>query len=488
MLLIKQYWKFIVPLLVGGCILLLPTPDGLSINAWIYFAVFMMVVVGLVLEPIPGALIGLIGVGILIWLKIGPKGTGDVETVIKSSEAVKWGLSGFSNSTVWLIFAAFMLGMGYDKSGLGKRIALLLVKFLGRTTLGLGYAIAIADGILAPFIPSNSARSGGTLYPIVSSIPPMLDSYPQKGARKVGAYLVWVSLAATCVTSSMFFTGLAPNLLAMETAMKSGFEGISWVGWFIAFAPCGILLFILTPLLTYWVYPPEIKGSSEAPKWASEELSKMGKMNIKEYLMIALAVFALVFWIGGKAIGVDATTVALTVMIGMVLCNIISWNDLLGNKSAWNVLAWFGSLVTLAGGLSNVGFLKWVADIGGIYLKELDPTIAFVGIVVLFYLLHYFFASTTAHVTALLGLFIAVGANIPGIDVQQMTLLMLLSLGIMGIITPYGTGPSPVWYGSGYITSMEFWRLGFIFGMFYLVVFLVICVPWVKLYAYQWIG
>ena len=478
----------VLPIVCAVCIYLLPVPEGLSHHAWTYFAVFIGVVVGLVLEPVPGALVGVIGVVILVWLKIGPDGSGADGVVIKSSDAIHWGLSGFGNSTVWLIFAAFMLGLGYDKSGLGRRIALLLVKLLGKTTLGLGYAIAIADAILAPFIPSNTARSGGTIYPIVSSIPPMLDSYPNKGARKIGSYLIWVGISSTCVTSSMFFTGLAPNLLAMETATKSGFVGIGWIGWFIAFAPCGIILFILTPLLTYWIYPPEIKGSDEAPKWAGEELEKMGSMSIKEWLMILMAIFALVFWIGGKTFGIDATTVALAVVVGMALLGIISWNDVMTNKAAWNVFVWFGSLVALAGGLKNVGFLNWVADIGGSYLQSFNPMMAFLGLVIFFYILHYCFASTTAHVTALLALFMTVGASIPGVDVQQMTLLMLLSLGIMGIITPYGTGPSPVWYGSGYVKSGDFWKLGFIFGFIYLIAFLVICVPWVEHYAYIWIG
>ena len=68
------------------------------------------------------------------------------------------------------------------------------------------------------FIPSNSARSGGVIYPIVSNIPPMVESYPDKNPRKLGAYLYWVALAATCVTSTLFLTGLAPNLLAITTA------------------------------------------------------------------------------------------------------------------------------------------------------------------------------------------------------------------------------------------------------------------------------
>lgn len=483
-----NYVKLLLPVIVAVVIFILPTPNGLSFNAWLYFAIFMGVVVGLILEPVPPALVGLIGVGICIWFRIGPAGSGAVDANVKPAAAISWGLAGFSDATIWLIFAAFMIGLGYQKSGLGRRIALILLRALGRTTLGLGYAIAIADGILAPFIPSNSARSGGTLYPIVSSIPPMLGSLPDKEPRKVGGYLVWVSLAATCVTSSMFFTGLAPNLLAMTTAEKSGVEVISWMGWFMAFLPCGIILFLATPFLAYIFYPPTSKGSAEAAQWARDELEKLGKTTLKEWLMLGLAVLALVLWIFGGSF-INATAVALTVMIAMVLLGIVTWQDIIGNKAAWNVLAWFGSLVTLAGGLKNVGFLEFIGKLCEANLQGVDPSTAMIILVVLFYLLHYFFASTTAHVTALLALFITIAASVnpDPAYVREVTLYLMLSLGVMGILTPYGTGPSPVWFGSGYVSGKDFWKLGFIFGMIYLVATLAICIPWVKYVAHAWL-
>ena len=52
-------------------------------------------------------------------------------------------------------------------------------------------------------------------------------------------------------------------------------------------------------------------------------------------------------------------------------------------------------------------------------------------------------------------------------------------LGIMGIITPpAASGPSPVYYGSGYLPAADYSRLGAIFGVIFFVVFLVIGVPW----------
>ena len=153
---------------------------------------------------------------------------------IGNGELIRWGLSGFSEGTVWLTFTAFMFAMGYEKSGLGKRIALVLVKKLGRRSLGLGYATAFSDTVLAPFMPSNTARSAGSIYPIVRNIPIMYDSLPDKEPRKIGAYLFWVALASTCVTSSMFQTGLASNVLAMSIIKQNGFN-IEWMEWFTSF-------------------------------------------------------------------------------------------------------------------------------------------------------------------------------------------------------------------------------------------------------------
>nr|MBP9624234.1 DASS family sodium-coupled anion symporter [Veillonella sp.] len=339
--------------------------------------------------------------------------------------------------------------------------------------------IAITDLILAPFIPSNAARSGGTIYPIVSGICPMFDSYPDKNPRKIGAYLNWLSLATTCVSSTLFLTGQAPNPLAVELAAKSGVQTVSWTGWFLAVAPVGILLFLITPILTYYLCPPEVKGSPEIAKWAADEFHKLGAMTKKEIGMAVISILALVLWIGSSFFGVNPTTTALIVIILMVLARIISWSDFLANKPAWNVLTWFATLVPMASGLKNVGFLEWLAKSAGGYLTHLDVTMATLGLLVAFCVLRYFFASGTAYVTAMVGLFAVLAGQISGGNASEIMLILLLPMGIMGILTPYGTGHSPVWFASGYVKGPEFWKLGAIFGIIYLVIFVVIGIPWI---------
>lgn len=481
----KKVTHLLACLIPGVMVSIFPAPDGLSVEAWIFFGIFASVVIGLILEPIPPALIGFIGIVIAVILKVGPVGSGSAK--ITPAAAINWGLSGFSNSTVWLIFAAFIIGAGYRNTGLGKRIALFLVKKMGKSTIGLGYAISIADGILAPFIPSNAARSGGTLYPIISSIPPMFDSYPEKDARKIGGFLVWCSLSATCVSSSIFLTGQAPNPLALQVAKEAGVDIVSWGGWFLAFLPVSIILFIITPLMTYIVYPPEIKSSPTVVEWAKKEYDLLGDINSKEIYLIIISLFALTFWVGGGFFRINATTTALIVISLMISSQVITWDDFLSNKAAWNVLVWFSTLVTLAAGLKNVGFLEWIASWANIFIANYSAMYATITLIVIYYFIHYFFASTTAHVTALLALFITIANSIPGMDVRLVTLLMLLPMGLMGVLTPYGTGHSPVWFASGYVKGSDFWKLGAIFGVVYLLIYLLVGVPFVKYVAYEYI-
>lgn len=461
-------WKAVLPLLLGIIIALLPAPQGLNLTAWYFFAIFSAVILGLILEPLPAAAVGFIGVFLVAVLGLaGPK----------PADNIRWALSGFSNTTVWLIFGAFMFAMGYDKTGLGRRIALILVKKLGRKTLGLGYAITFSDLILAPFTPSNTARSGGTIFPIIRNLPGLYGSSPGETSRKIGAYIMWTAFAATCVTSSMFITSLAPNLLALDLVSKTVKISISWTEWFVGFLPVGIILILILPYLVYKIYPPEIKSSEEIPSWASQELDKLGKFSRKELVMALLAVLALALWIfGGNFI--DATTAAGFVISLMIITGTVTWDDILANKQAWNVLVWFATLVALADGLNKVGFVTWFAKSMAALLTGMSPIVVMVVLVVIFFIIHYMFASLTAHTTAILPVMLAVGAAIPGLPVKTFALLLCYSLGIMGVITPYATGPGPVYYGSGYISRKDFWTLGLIFGTIFLIALIGIGVPY----------
>jgi L-tartrate/succinate antiporter len=478
---VKITWKTIAPLGIWLVIYLLPIPSGLNADQWHYFAVFAAVIAGLVLESMAVGAVGLIGLTFAAVM-------GYVES--DPNKSLRWALSGFSESTVWLIVGAFVFSIGYRKSGLGRRIAMLLVRGLGRHTLGLGYAVAFADLILAPATPSNTARSGGTIYPIISNIPKIYGSEPGPTAVKIGTYVMWTAFATTAVTSSLFLTALAPNAAALSIAKKTVDVDVTWSQWLMGFAPLGVLLMLLVPLLSYLICRPEVKRSPEIVRWASNELKAMGPLSRNEWVMSGLVLVAMFLWITGSnptiklpglgANYINATMVVLVIISLLLITGVVEFADIVAEKSAWEIFFYFTSLLTLASGLNEIGFIKWVAEGFAKPLTSMSPTMAMILLVSLFFWIHYFFSSITSHAAAMLPVVLAVGTGIPGVSVPTLTLLCIYSLGLMGVISPYATGPAPIYFGSGYIGKGDFWKLGLIFGLIYFVGLLVIVLPWLQ--------
>jgi len=467
-------WRLATPVIVGSVLAMLPPPAGLAPFAWHYLALFVATILALITEPFPPASIGFIAVTIggVFGLVFSPSEFANPAFKFPA-EALKWALSGFINSTVWLIFGAFVFAMGYEKTGLGRRIALVLVRRLGRNTLGLGYAIAASDLVLAPFTPSNTARSAGTIFPIINRIPELYGSGPGESSRRIGSYLMWVAFSTTCLTSSMFLTALAPNLFAVELARKAAGIDLTWTDWLIGFLPVGAPLLLALPWLVYKIYPPEIRSSVEVPRWAAQELASLGATTIQEIFMAALVVAALALWIGGGAL-IDPAMVALGAISLMVLLSVVSWDDIVGNRTGWNVLVSFATMLTMAEGLAKTGVIDWIGRTVAGVLSGHSPLVVMTLLVVFFFVVHYMFASLTAHATALLPVMLATGVAVPGVPPRTFAMLMVFSLGLMGVLTPYATGPAPVYFGSGYIPRRDFWRLGMIFGLIFLVALLVI--------------
>src|ERR1700752_344092 len=406
-------WKAVAPVAVAVILALLPVPAGPSQHAWYFFAIFVGVIVGLVLEPLRGAAIAITGLTraavFARFVLFSPEQLSQPGFRVPSA-ALNWALSGYSNPTVWLIFGAFILALGYERTGLGERIALILVKRMGKNTLLLGYGVTLADTILAPFIPSPTARSGGIIYPIVSDLAQVYESKPNDpSSRKVGSYLMWIAIATTCVTSSLFLTAASFNLLAVGLVEKLAQTEVHWMDWFKTAAPAIIPLLILIPLLSYWLFPPEVKHSTEVSKWAALKLEKVGRLSRHELILAAIVVLALILWVGGSAF-ISATTVALVAISLMLITKVVTWSDITEDKRAWTTFAWLGALIALCDGLNRVGFVKWFADGIAPHMNGLSPRLAMVILLVIFFVAHYFFASVDAYTTALVPVILLTGA------------------------------------------------------------------------------
>jgi L-tartrate/succinate antiporter len=281
----------------------LPPPGGVAQHAWMYFAIFAGVIAALVTEPLPNPAVGMVGLALMASLSrytlYAPADLAKPGFNV-TSQTINWALSGFSSTTVWLVGGAFMFALGYQKTGLGRRIALLLVRALGKSTLLVGYATTLADTVLAPFTPSNTARGAGILFPIVNNLPVLYGSRPNDAsARRFGGYIMWTTFAAGCVTSSLFMTACAPNFLARDFISRIAHVTISYGDWMRASLPFALPLLLALPLLTYVLFPPEIKRSPEVSKWAGAELTKMGGISWREAVLSVLVLCAILLWVFG---------------------------------------------------------------------------------------------------------------------------------------------------------------------------------------------
>ncbi len=473
-------WRWGVPVAISVVLAAIPAPAGLTQHAWNFFALFAGIVAALVLEPVPAAATGVIAItlGALLsrWTLFSLQDLANPKFK-PANEAVKWAFSGFANTTVWLVGGAFMFALAYEKTGLGKRIALLLVRSLGKNSLSLGYAATLADTVLAPFTPSNTARSAGTMFPVFVNLPPIYGSLPNDpSARRIGGYLLWTTFAASCVTSTLFMTGCAPNFLAIEFIRKIANVNLTYQQWFLAAAPFAIPLLLLLPLIGYAICPPELKKSPEIPKWARQKLDEMGPLSINEIILGVLVLIAIVLWVAAGEY-IEAAMVAFMVVSALLVFGVLKWSDMARYHSAWTTIVLLATLVAMAEGLSKTGFIKWFADYVGSHVSGLPPVTVLMVLITVYFFSHYFFSSLTAHTTAMMPIMLGVGMAVPGLAPEKLALGLALTTGLMGVISPYATGAALPYYNSGYFKSWEFWRNGTVYGIIFLAALLFVGLP-----------
>ena len=445
------------------------TPEGLKPQVWQLFGIYLATIVGLVLKPFPVPITVLLGVA--------------TSSILLSN--TKDVLAGYSNTALWLIFAAFGLSVEFGKTGLGHRIAYHLVRLFGSTTLRLGYVTAFLDLILSPATPSNTARAAGIVYPINLSIAEAVGSYPGETAKKAGAYLLQNGYFATKVTSFLFATAMAPNYLALDFITKLTGVSLNWAQWAAAMFVPGFIMLMLIPLIGYMYERPSVKDIDNK-KIAADGLAELGPMKASEKGLIVIALLAITGWILPTFdIKIDATAVAIVAMIATFVCGIISWDDLLKTKAAWNTLIWFGGILGLSSALTKGKFFEWLAK----YLEAhmnfgLDPFMMLILISIISVVVRYFFASGTAYISAMLPVFLIVGIN-AGIDPTLLAFIMIGTNAYGGSVTHYGAAPGPIIFSAGYNNVKDWWTVGLISAVVCLVLNYVIGIPWWKITGFM---
>lgn len=479
-----------VPALISVAIGLLiwfvvPVPEGVEPNAWKLLALFVGTIAAIIGKVLPIGAIAVVSVSLVALTGV---------TADTPKQAMIDALSSFSSPLIWLIGVAIMISRGLVKTGLGARIAYNVIAIFGKRTLGIGYSLALAELLLAPITPSNTARGGGIIHPIAKSIADSVGSRPDDGTQnRMGKYLALVNYQSNPITSAMFITATAPNPLVVDLiADVTGSDiSISWTTWALAMFLPGLACILLMPLVVYALATPEIKQTPNVKAFTAAKLAELGSIARDEKIMLGVFAGMLILWanlpalIFGPAFAVDATATAFLGLSALILTGVLNWNDILTEKSAWDTIVWFGALIMMATFLNKLGLIAWFsASMEQAITGAGVNWVGAVAVLTLVYLYtHYFFASTTAHITAMFAAFYTVGINL-GAPPMLYALILAASSSLMMSLTHYATGTAPVIFGSGYATLGQWWKVGFVMSVVNLVVWILVGLVWWKILGY----
>ena len=459
----KIRWiKRIITLLVGITIWHLPVPWDLSPDAWHLFAIFITAIIGVLIDALSiftASLLALVAVVIF--------------RVLTPERA----FSGFSESLILLILAAFLVAKGVIKSGLGRRIAFLLIRRFGKSTLNLGYCIVATDTLLGPAIPSNTARSG-ILYPITHALSLDTGSLPTPESRKkTGSYLMMTAISGHTISSALWFTGMAANPVGAGIAAQFGVN-MNFGNWvFVASVPC-IIALIAIPIVLYKLFPPEIKYTPEAPEMAKNALHEMGPMSKQEWIMGITFFGMILLWAFSPVLNINLAIVAFLGLSILILANVYTLEDFRqGTGDALETYIWFAILYMMSTSLNDMGFMKTLGAQISTYISGYNWITVYILLTLLYVLIHYLFVSQTAHLLALYAVFLQVGVNAQ-VPAALMAFMLSFATNYFAVITPQASSSNVLFAGSGFLPSEDIYKQGAIITVLNTVIFL-LATPWI---------
>jgi divalent anion:Na+ symporter, DASS family len=445
---------------------LIPPPAGVTPQGWRLVAIFIAVIVGQMLQPLSSAAIVILGLA----------------AMVANGTPMREALGGYAEPSVWLVFVAMVMARVLIDTGAAHRIALFFLRQFGHRSLGISYALVLTDVTLAGGVPSITARSAGMVMPVGRAIAELFDSHPGPSAPRLGRFLFASMYQGSAVACAMFLTGQASNLLGAGLALKLVNVEVTWSSWFLSAIVPGIFSCLAVPWVVHKMVPPEVTRTPEAAAFARTQLEKLGPLNRRE--SIALGVFASVgaLWLTSGWHGLDVTFVSFLGLATFLLTGIVGWDQVTGERPAWDVFIWYGGLLKMGELLNGTGVTKVFAEsVGGMFLGLPWVAVLLLTLVVFFYV-HYFFASITAHMLALFPPFVilltAVGVP-PLLAVFSLMCLANLTAGL----THYGTTTGPILYSANYVTFGEWWRTGFAVSVVNLAIWLTIGFAW-----WKWLG
>lgn len=270
------------------------------------------------------------------------------------------GLKGFASTAFCLVAAAMFLAVAMTKTGLDKRIALVILSKLGAKSNRVVIGVILCGFILSFFVPSTTARVA-CLVPIVMG---MIKAFDVPLKSKFAGMLMITVAQVDSVWNVGIKTAAAQNMVAVNFISSQLGVDISWLDWFVAAAPFSLLMSICLYKLMMHLMPPEIDEIKGGKETVARLLKEMGKVSVDEMKLLVISIFLLIFWTTEKKlhpIDTSTTTMVAVTLLLLPKIGVMSWNDVV-HKVNWGTVLLFGVGISLGTALLSTKAATWMAN------------------------------------------------------------------------------------------------------------------------------
>ncbi|EGQ4103016.1 DASS family sodium-coupled anion symporter [Staphylococcus pseudintermedius] len=470
----KPLW-FILSFVALIAVLLMPTPASLPLMGKAALAILAFAVILWVTEAVTYPVSATIIVGLIILLlgfspvqnltqALGnPQSGGAVlkgDDLFGTGNALKLAFSGFSTSAVALVAAALFLATAMQVTNLHKRLALLVLSFVGNKTKNIVIGAILVSIILAFFVPSATARAGAVV-PILLG---MIAAFGATKNSKLAALLIITAVQAVSIWNIGIKTAAAQNIVAINFINDQLGHDVSWGEWFLYAAPWSIIMSIVLYFVMLKVIPPEqdaIEGGTELVK---QQLAELGPVKPTEWRLIIISLLLLVSWSTEKVLHpIDSSSITLIALAIMLTpkIGVMNWKEV-ESRIPWGTIIVFGVGISLGNVLLKTTAAQWLSDqtFGLMGLKGM-PIVATIALISLFnILIHLGFASATSLASALIPVFISLTSTLSLGDNAIGFVLIQQFVISFGFLLPVSSPQSMLAYGTETFTVKDFLKAG----------------------------
>ena len=467
---------FVTGLILFVVMLFMPTPEGLTQDAWKVAAVVVLMAVWWATEAIPVPVTALLPLALFPLLQI---------------TSFKIAALPYANPNIYLFLGGFMLAIAIERTGLHKRMALKMILAAGSSGMKLIGGFMLVAALISMFVMNTSTTLmllpiGLAVCSVVSTTIPGLNDQDKKFFDT--ALMLGIAYAAT-IGGMSTLVGTAPNIVFSAFMLETYGVEISMIDWMTLGVPlAAVMLISAWIILTKYVFPISFITSNDTKEHLHRMLDDLGPLSKDELKISVIFGLTALAWIFRK--GLDnfellsgLTDAGIAIISAILLFMIPSSNnkdDLLNwdssNKLPWGLLILFGGGLSIAAQINSTGLGVWIGE--GLSILGTVPPIMLIFLVAALIIFLTEITSNVATTSTFLPVFGAVAIGL-GILPVSLTVPVCLAASC-AFMLPVATPPNAIVYGSGKFTIATMMKAGFvlnIIGIFVVTLFAYFIAP-----------